>query len=789
MPELQEPLILWCGRFSKWEGYATVSKNHLKGLLSIGAPVAAYDVDHQQLVGPPPPTQLTVTAVPNGVEIKPVDKRVSLAVVYHERPDRYPLLKVKGKARFIGHSVFETEKLPPDWPALMVAVDELWVASDFNMNTFTSSGIPRFMLHKVPHSLDCDLYPEPGRDKGRNTTYLTVLSTFARRDLSLLFRSFLVAFDTADDVRLIVKVRDSYTDVRTAETLLRDAVGASPSDAAGVLDRIEIRAGDYTNEQMTQLYQECQVYVSVERANGWDLPLMEAMASGKATIGVDWGGASEYATPEVGLRLPVGPGYEYISSLGAQSPMYTAQLWPTVKEHDLIDSMRWCYENPRERAELGYRARQHIRDNYSTSVIAGAIMKRISSLSAEDYRLHTPARVIHSRKDSLWQPVVIPTRIELATNAVTETIQLAGQVPRWQISNVLRAYKSASTVRSLMYVSKAERDRLISIRSLDQAMIVPRSRPMKKAIRMLKFLSVARREFDSAVPDHDLLEGIAEFWQAEDGGTTTIDDAYINRRRRVWGEYGGIPLTAHDTERLDDLRDSHHGERIFLMGNGPSLNKLDLSMLKDEWTFGVNKIYMMFDRIDWRPSFWTAMDWRVGPDMGDDYRQLDGITKFVPYRFKGILPSDETTYWYHSRPVGDYIQDQFELDITRGVPSRGTVLITAIQLAFFLGFRELILIGVDARYKIPDTVKQSGGDRFGTGVMLNLESTDDDDPNHFDPRYFGKGAKWHDPNVTGMMRMFHTMRRGIEYNGGRIVNATPGGNLDVFDRVDYNELF
>jgi hypothetical protein len=203
----------------------------------------------------------------------------------------------------------------------------------------------------------------------------------------------------------------------------------------------------------------------------------------------------------------------------------------------------------------------------------------------------------------------------------------------------------------------------------------------------------------------------------------------------------------------------------------------------------VNKIFLLFDRISWRPSFWTALDWRVGPDIVDNFSLLDGITKFMPYRFRGMLPSDDDTYWYHSRPIGDHINEQFEVDVTRGVPSRGTVLVTAIQLAYFLGFRELILIGVDASYKVPDTVIQSGGDRFGTGVMLNLQSTADDDPNHFDPRYFGKGAKWHDPNVNEMIRMFRTMRRGIEYMGGEIVNATPGGNLEVFDRVDYDDLF
>src|SRR5690606_11478312 len=132
---------------------------------------------------------------------------------------------------------------------------------------------------------------------------------------------------------------------------------------------------------------------------------------------------------------------------------------------------------------------------------------------------------------------------------------------------------------------------------------------------------------------------------------------------------------------------------------------------------------------------------------------------------------------------------QSGIDPSKGIPGRGSVLITAIQLAFHLGFREIFLVGVDAAYRIPGTVKQSGPDRFGTGVRLHLESTRDDDPNHFDPRYFGAGTKWHDPNVAEMKRMFRLMRKGVEAYGGRIFNATPGGELEEFDRVDFRSLF
>ena len=72
---------------------------------------------------------------------------------------------------------------------------------------------------------------------------------------------------------------------------------------------------------------------------------------------------------------------------------------------------------------------------------------------------------------------------------------------------------------------------------------------------------------------------------------------------------------------------------------------------------------------------------------------------------------------------------------------------------------------------------------------MNLESTKNDDPNHFDSRYFGKGAKWHDPNVNEMMRGFRNSSLAIEYLGGELFNSTVGGNLNCIRRMPITDAF
>jgi FkbM family methyltransferase len=135
------------------------------------------------------------------------------------------------------------------------------------------------------------------------------------------------------------------------------------------------------------------------------------------------------------------------------------------------------------------------------------------------------------------------------------------------------------------------------------------------------------------------------------------------------------------------------------------------------------------------------------------------------------------------------MQRRFATDASLGIRGAGSVTGAAIQLAFHLGFDPIYLVGCDVSYSIPDTVIQEGPDRFGNGVGLFLTSTRDDDANHFDPRYFGAGRRWHDPNVKRMIEGFQQCRDGAEQAGRRILNATVGGQLEVFERVSFRSLF
>lgn len=260
-------------------------------------------------------------------------------------------------------------------------------------------------------------------------------------------------------------------------------------------------------------------------------------------------------------------------------------------------------------------------------------------------------------------------------------------------------------------------------------------------------------------------------------------------RQAFYAESGPLPLLESDRARLRGLKNAFWGETIFILGNGPSLNKTDLNLLKDKYTFCVNRAYLLYERINWKPTFYTANDWRVVPDNCAEMNALTGSMFFFDNNFKGIMREDEDTYFYEhtAGDPSDLPERVFSSDMSKGVRGAGSVVGTAIQIAAHLGFKVINLIGCDLGYNVRATVTQSGEDKFGNGVKLELTSTKDDDPNHFDPRYFGKGRRWHDPNVKRMISGHEQCLKGTKNLGISLRNATIGGDLELYERVDFKD--
>ncbi len=235
---------------------------------------------------------------------------------------------------------------------------------------------------------------------------------------------------------------------------------------------------------------------------------------------------------------------------------------------------------------------------------------------------------------------------------------------------------------------------------------------------------------------------------------------------------------------IRSLKESRRHKRCFIIGNGPSLNSTDLSKLKGETTFATNGFFLKLPELDWAPTYYVVEDHLVAEDRAHEINLLRGFTKLFPANLRYILKPDRNTVYFDHRPRKSYPDGfDFSFDADVNTFAGGTVTFTCMQLAAYLGYEEIYLIGVDADYAIPKDAELSG-----TGKVKEIDMPSDD-PNHFHVDYFGKGKRWHEPNVKVMRAAYKKANAASKERGVEIINATVGGKLEVFPRVDYDAIF
>ena len=244
---------------------------------------------------------------------------------------------------------------------------------------------------------------------------------------------------------------------------------------------------------------------------------------------------------------------------------------------------------------------------------------------------------------------------------------------------------------------------------------------------------------------------------------------------RYWFSRHVRPVCDND-RRLLALENKHRGERCFIIGNGPSLNQLDLRKLAGEVTFGVNAIYTNHERMGFYPTYYCVEDVFVAEDRAAEINAYRESLKFFPNYVRRWIRGDDQTIFIN---LVDPPALGFSTDAAVRVNFGGTVSYVCMQIAYYMGFANVYLVGFDHSYVIPSSAKVTGTEILSTS----------DDPNHFSPSYFGAGKRWHDPNVARMERSYREAKAAFERAGRHIYNATAGGKLEVFERVAYDGLF
>ena len=244
--------------------------------------------------------------------------------------------------------------------------------------------------------------------------------------------------------------------------------------------------------------------------------------------------------------------------------------------------------------------------------------------------------------------------------------------------------------------------------------------------------------------------------------------SFLSEQRYMqnFSDIGNLPLSS--------FRDKYKGKRIFIIGNGPSIKDTPLDLLRNEYTFAMNRIALTYRSTKWRPSFFLCTTTNVArPDWNKDIRESIelGIPSFVWRDLKSYLPPGDNVFYVdctYGTQVTEYAPDEWwSDDIENAVCKFGTSMLPVLQIAMYMGFESIYLLGCDL------------------GFTENTDSLCDQ--NHFHSGYGTPGFSAAILNVN--MKAAHELTlRAAKRKKVQIYNATIGGELEVYPRVNFFDV-
>lgn len=207
--------------------------------------------------------------------------------------------------------------------------------------------------------------------------------------------------------------------------------------------------------------------------------------------------------------------------------------------------------------------------------------------------------------------------------------------------------------------------------------------------------------------------------------------------------------------KMKQFHNIHHGQRCIIACNGPSLNDIDMSLIKNEIVFSLNRGYL---KKGLPTTYVVVVNRNVEDQWGNEIRKLP--TKAI---FSNSLSGTNLLRWTPDIP-------SFQKNLAQPMWQGHTVTYVALQIAHYMGFAKVGIIGCD--HNFPHMGKQL------TGA----------DVNHFDPNYFPKGSKWDLPNLKMSEVAYNLAKKAFEQDKRQVWNCSTKTNLDVFPKTSLEEF-
>jgi glycosyltransferase involved in cell wall biosynthesis len=263
------------------------------------------------------------------------------------------MTRVAGSRR-VAYVVWETTVMPADKVAILRTLDEVWTPSSWGRGLLIDNGLDADRVGVVPEGVDVETFRPGGqaREDGRPFRFLFVGKWEARKGVELLVDAFCEEFRADEPVELVLHASNPYLPSFDLDGHVRRAVGGRRA--------ARVTASHPLNQDaLVRLYNSCDAFVLPTRAEGWGLPVTEAMACGLPVIVIDYSAPAEYLSEDCAYLIPV----ERL--VPVRDPYFFAAggalgVWAQPDAWTLRALMRRAFENPEEARAKGRRARTKV---------------------------------------------------------------------------------------------------------------------------------------------------------------------------------------------------------------------------------------------------------------------------------------------------------------------------------------------------------------------------------------------------------------------------------------------
>lgn len=240
-------------------------------------------------------------------------------------------------------------------------------------------------------------------------------------------------------------------------------------------------------------------------------------------------------------------------------------------------------------------------------------------------------------------------------------------------------------------------------------------------------------------------------------------------------------------------KELHRGKRCFILGTGPSIAKQNLTPLRREYCISVNSFYLHKDYAKIKPQYHIisglALHKHIPREIGLKWfkeikDKTDKAELFLNYKDKETIQKEKL---FRNRKVSYlFFSDNWDslningIDATKCLYTSQSVSIMALQIALYMGFSKIYLLGMDHDWILRLAERKSN--HFYTSSQSTLESAGVTDwiGSNWSMELYSQYVLWKQYQI---IKDYSEEKLDTE-----ILNATSGGLLDVFKRVDIQQL-